>query len=149
MGLKPDVPTFVIAECLFCYLEQEHTQQMLEIITSYFTGDLALANYDIQKPDDPFGQTMISNLESRHCSLLGIKKCPDVESQQTRLLNSGFAKAEARSMLLIHNTQLDQDERLRIEKLEIFDEFEEWDLLMDHYLICVGSRFEEGELGFN
>jgi hypothetical protein len=29
----------------------------------------------------------------------------------------------------VYKTRLDQVERLRIEKLEIFDEFEEWEML--------------------
>jgi len=29
----------------------------------------------------------------------------------------------------VYKTRLDQTERLRIEKLEIFDEFEEWEML--------------------
>jgi len=31
-------------------------------------------------------------------------------------------------------------EKARIEKLEIFDEFEEWDLLQSHYCLCLSAR---------
>ena len=52
-------------------------------------------------------------------------------------------------MLRIHNSKLDENERHRIEKLEMFDEFEEWELLQTHYCICVGSRFaDDNELSF-
>ena len=60
-----------------------------------------------------------------------------------------MAYAKADSMLVIHNSLLDAEERSRIEKLEIFDEFEEWDMLQSHYLICVSSRSNKGlQLGF-
>ena len=58
--------------------------------------------------------------------------------------DSGFTTAHALSMLDIHNHRLNTEEKLRIEKLEIFDEFEEWDMLQSHYLICIGSRSSQG-----
>ena len=52
-------------------------------------------------------------------------------------------------MFNIHNRSLNYAERHRIEKLEIFDEFEEWELLQTHYWICIGSNFfDTSELSF-
>ena len=36
--------------------------------------------------------------------------------------------------------RLPADMLKRIQKLEIFDEFEEWNLIMDHYCIAVAHR---------
>lgn len=47
-------------------------------------------------------------------------------------------------MLKVHNGKLNEDDRERIEKIELFDEFEEWDLLQSHYCLCVGSKFSDG-----
>ena len=33
-----------------------------------------------------------------------------------------------------------EGEKTRIEKIELFDEFEEWDLLQNHYCICLATR---------
>jgi hypothetical protein len=41
----------------------------------------------------------------------------------------GMTTAECFNMSKIYMTKLDAADRARIEKLEIFDEFEEWDLL--------------------
>lgn len=44
-------------------------------------------------------------------------------------------------MNIVYRDRLGADaERSRIEKLEIFDEFEEWDLLQSHYCLCLSSR---------
>jgi len=52
-------------------------------------------------------------------------------------------------MLKVHSGRLDEAERIRVEKLELFDEFEEWDLLQSHYCICIGAKFRDGsELSF-
>jgi hypothetical protein len=45
------------------------------------------------------------------------------------MIDCGFTKAEGFNMNEVYNKKLDKTERLRIEKLEIFDEFEEWELL--------------------
>lgn len=43
----------------------------------------------------------------------------------------------------VYYKKLDQNERSRIEKLEIFDEFEEWELLQNHYCLCLGKRIND------
>lgn len=42
---------------------------------------------------------------------------------------AGMSEAECYNMGVVYTSKLDPAERLRTEKLEIFDEFEEWDLL--------------------
>ena len=45
-------------------------------------------------------------------------------------------------MNIVYNEKLDTNERHRIEKLEIFDEFEEWEMLQRHYCLCLGKRMQ-------
>jgi hypothetical protein len=42
---------------------------------------------------------------------------------------AGMTNAECFNMNAIYSSKLDATERHRIEKIEIFDEFEEWELL--------------------
>jgi len=46
----------------------------------------------------------------------------------------------------IYAKKLEQTEKKRIEKLEIFDEFEEWELLQKHYCLCLGKRVESPDI---
>ena len=102
-------------------------------------------------PHDPFGQTMLENLSERGCDLLGIEACPNLASQVTRLNNhwqkegmNTFARAE--TMTKVYQNCLDANEKSRVEKIEWFDEFEEWVLLQNHYCIAFASRSaEEGD----
>jgi tRNA wybutosine-synthesizing protein 4 len=51
------------------------------------------------------------------------------------------SKVECLPMNIVYRDRLNTDaERSRIEKLEIFDEFEEWDLLQSHYCLCLSAR---------
>ena len=52
-------------------------------------------------------------------------------------------KIECLTMNRIYNTKLNlEGEKTRIERLEMFDEFEEWELLQSHYILCLGIRME-------
>lgn len=62
------------------------------------------------------------------------------------MLEMGFTEAECFNMNEVYYKKLDQNERNRIEKLEIFDEFEEWDLLQNHYCLCLGKKIKEQEI---
>lgn len=42
---------------------------------------------------------------------------------------AGMTDAECHNMNVIYGVKLDSVERARIEKIEIFDEFEEWEML--------------------
>ena len=68
--------------------------------------------------------------------MLGIHDCPTVAAQQQRMVDLAARKGktmvhcESVSMNTIYATRLNEEgEKTRIERLEMFDEFEEWDLL--------------------
>jgi tRNA wybutosine-synthesizing protein 4 len=99
--------------------------------------------------------------------LLSIKDYPDLESQRQRFLSAGWERVEAKDMNQIYTDFLDLQENkrfdviiiiiiiiiistsfemfifltlhYRIEKLEIFDELEEWHLIQSHY--CLVAAF--------
>ena len=92
-------------------------------------------------PNDSFGQTMVQNLKERGCDLLGLDGCPDINSQVQRMKDSfQTEEVECFSMDHVYQNKLDQQEKARIEKLELFDEFEEWTLLQSHYCLCFAKR---------
>ena len=59
---------------------------------------------------------------------------------------AGMTSADCYNMSEIYAKRLDITERHRIEKLEIFDEFEEWKLLSKHYCLCLGKRIADPNL---
>jgi hypothetical protein len=59
---------------------------------------------------------------------------------------AGMANSECHNMCTVYSTKLERTERLRIEKIEIFDEFEEWELLQSHYCLCLGSKIADPDL---
>jgi len=129
-------------------MEYVDSIKVLKAMAGLFTN-AAVVNFEMINPNDAFGETMIENLEARGCMLLSLKDVPDEEAQVSRMIESGFKSGFCENMLRIHNSKLDDGERARIEKIEMFDEFEEWDLLQSHYCICIGSKFDDfSELTF-
>ncbi len=112
--------------------------------------NLSFLIYEMTNPTDPFGKMMVTNIEvlnknqynqQRGCKLLGLKECKSLEDQRKRLEDIGMTSVEAFTMLDVYNKYVDVEERKRIEKLEIFDEFEQWNLIQSHYCLCLGTKF--------
>ena len=139
------LPTLVLTECLLVYMSSGDTNSILNWLSETFSS-LAVLNYEMINPQDKFGEMMLENLEARGCSLLGIHDCPTTQSQIDRmhkvLARDGFeVKAECLPMNIVYNEKLNSaGEKTRIEKLEMLDEIEEWDLLQSHYCMSLGVR---------
>ena len=66
-------PTLVLSECVLVYLKPEESKVILSFFRDYFKGDIALLNYEMINPHDPFGKTMLENLEVNYYFLNRIR----------------------------------------------------------------------------
>lgn len=137
--LDPQAPTFVLMECVMAYLEGEATKKLLRWITHKF-DTCALVIYDMVGPNDPFGQQLVLNVESRGCPLPGIRSFPSVESHLNLMWQGGFDASGTSSMREVYEKYIEAKERERVERIEPLDEFEEWNLIMSHYCISYGVK---------
>jgi len=94
--------------------------------------------YEQINPDDSFGMMMLKNLQKRKCPLLSLKAYPTLKAQKDRFMKEGgFEKAYAFDLYHIYQNMMPNIEKERAEKIEKFDEYEEWKLLLQHYMILV------------
>jgi hypothetical protein len=93
-NIPTNVPTMVLSECLLIYLKNEDSDNILKWLASNFNSSayLCILNYEMIKPFDAFGQTMVNNLRERGCDLLGIEGCPTEQAQIDRINNTWEGK---------------------------------------------------------
>eukprot|EP00271_Cylindrocystis_brebissonii_P015015 TRINITY_DN36891_c0_g1_i1.p1 TRINITY_DN36891_c0_g1~~TRINITY_DN36891_c0_g1_i1.p1 ORF type:complete len:366 (-),score=61.06 TRINITY_DN36891_c0_g1_i1:460-1557(-) len=144
-GLRADLPTLILTECVLIYMDPQKSRDLIEWAARKFPTS-AFVVYEQIRPEDAFGLQMVRNLQSRGCGLLGIEDTPSLDAKERRFLDLGFQRAEALDMNTIYHRCLDPADRRRIERLEMFDEFEEWHIMQEHYCIAIGVNDEMGVL---
>ena len=149
-GCDFNVPTLIISECVLVYLQREHCLELLQILSQHF-NNAAMISYDMLNPNDRFGQIMQQNIAFAGYCVPGFFEFPTLESQQTKFLSTNWSSARAITMLRAYETLIPKDELKRVSRLEIFDEVEEWQMLMSHYSLSLavkGAALEPFYQGF-
>ncbi|KAL0024734.1 hypothetical protein WJX77_012039 [Trebouxia sp. C0004] len=142
-GFQPTIPTYVLAECVLVYMEPHESAALLKHLGQQLPSAVCVV-YEQIHPEDAFGQQMMRNLESRGCPLKGLPSTPTLEAHRQRFLTNNWEKAEATDLDTIYKHHLDPRDKRRIERLEIFDEFEEWHMIQEHYCVTVGMNDATG-----
>jgi len=142
-GLDFSLPTLFISECVLVYLEPTESAGVISWIAEKFKC-AAMFVYEQIRPDDAFGQVMMKNLESRGCALKGLKSHVSTLAQIERFESRGWTKCECLDMNDIYYKCLDKEIVTKAEKLEIFDEFEEWHLMQAHYCVVLATNVTRG-----
>lgn len=104
----------------------------------------AIVVYEQTNPHDRFGKMMVENLMQRGCPLLSIWDYPSFDAARKRYLERGFDRCFIADMKEIHTKWIDQSDVDRINRLELLDEFEEWNLIQAHYYVLVAVRTPGG-----
>lgn len=216
-GFDRTVPTLILTECVLVYMTNIDSTYLVRSLASFLTPMdpdninstessssntthsmdtivqgknpfFCWASYDMVNPADPFGQTMLRNIQKRGFQLPGFLDYPTLSHHEDRFLRCASSLAQndssnppslnslpvdvaeisestifkvtgrskdltdttarddyqwrfkSRTMLELYNFRngvIDDTERKRIEKLELFDEVEEWNLIMSHYCMTI------------
>mmetsp|Transcript_44004 Transcript_44004/g.104132 ORF Transcript_44004/g.104132 Transcript_44004/m.104132 type:complete len:368 (+) Transcript_44004:84-1187(+) len=145
-GLKGDVATLFISECVLVYMQAMHGDNIIKWAGSVIQdAPSAMIVYEQTNPNDKFGKVMVENLMNRGCPLLSIHEYPSMPAQIARYQDRGWEQCCVEDMIKIYGTRLDQSEVQRIQKLELLDEFEEWNLIQAHYFLLVASSSKGAE----
>ena len=92
------------------------------------------------------GAMMVRNIKMRGCPLKSIVDFPTAKSLQARYMKLGYRHVHVRDMNDVYYTYLNAQDRQRAEKLELFDELEEWHLIQGHYCLTMAVNDDEEEV---
>ncbi|CCI41646.1 unnamed protein product [Albugo candida] len=161
-GLNLSTPTLIVSECVLIYMETIFSEQLIEWASNTL-NDAHFVLYEQIEPHDPFGKVMMQNIKARGCDLKSIYDFPSKAAQIERFRAHQFQCVSCLDMNQVYYRFLDPKDRqeyvglglgtrnasdwylcivCRKEKLEIFDEVEEFHLLQGHYCMVVASRVD-------
>ena len=129
---------------MLVYLKVDDSLNLLNYFNKKF-NNVILIEYEVINPFDEFGKRMKENLFERNCVLFGIEDSSDVNAHVNRFVKTGFNNAEVYDMLSLYDKIINKEEKLRVEKIEMMDEFEEWNLIQTHYCFGIGIKAVDKE----
>lgn len=144
--LRTEIPTLLISECCLCYLSLHEATSVISHFTSQIPTDLGIIIYEPTKPDDPFGQMMVSNLAARRITMPTLDVYRQPADQEVRLREAGFEQVRQMTVDNIWQRWVNSDEKERVDGLEGLDEVEEWKLLAGHYIVAWGWKGDQFSL---
>eukprot|EP00889_Picochlorum_renovo_P006591 jgi/Picre1/33621/NNA_001101.t1 len=130
-------PTLFLAECVLVYMELSFSNALLGQVSHSFPESLCIV-YEQVNPNDAFGKQMMINLSARGCPLKGIVS--SLEEQKQRMKCCGWQHVMCEDMLSLFNRGIPREEIQRINRIEMLDEEEEWNLLLQHYCITCAQN---------
>ena len=92
--------------------------------------------------DHPFAQKMIHHFNNLQTPLRSIHRYPQLIDQEGRFLDSRWSSVSARSLWNLWSDDLfvSPDERLALNEVEPFDEWEEFVLFASHYFLLLAAN---------
>ncbi|XP_060785342.1 tRNA wybutosine-synthesizing protein 4 isoform X2 [Neoarius graeffei] len=138
-GLQWNSPTLILSEVVLTYMETCWSDAVIGWAARILPQALFVM-YEQIRPDDPFGTVMQNHFLKLNSKIHALCQYPDTAAQTERFLQKGWEKCGCLDMNQFYFGLLTEDERERVEKLEPFDEFEEWHQKCSHYFILTASK---------
>lgn len=138
----PNVAILFVAEVSTTYMDKEASQAVFHWATSMHDVRFCLLEQHLPDgADHPFAQTMLAHFEKLRTPLTAIGT---MDEMKTRFTEAGWPESgvDIRSLwdLWSDPTFLTADDRRSLDKVEPFDEWEEFALFASHYFLLVAER---------
>lgn len=138
-GFEWMAPTLILSEVVLTYMETKWSDSVISWTANHLPQSLFVI-YEQIHPSDPFGQIMQDHFRKLNSTLHALQQYPNAEAQQRRLLDNGWEQCVCLDMNSFYFGLVSETEKLKIENLEPFDEYEEWHQKCSHYFILTASR---------
>ncbi|KAJ5620421.1 LCM-domain-containing protein [Penicillium lagena] len=138
-----DCSVLCLAEVSLTYMDVQSSNAVISW-ASKLTPDMKfciLEKFAPDGPDRPFVSTMVKHYRNCRTPLHSIHAYPSLADQERRFKDAGWPFARARSLwdLWSDNSFLPESTRTGLDKLEVFDEWEELALSLSHHFLLIAS----------
>lgn len=143
----PQAPTLIIAECCLMYLTADSGDNLISW-TGNSLNSVTFCSFDPFLSDDlnsdRFAKTMLDNFEKRGLDTKALLEYPSKQSALNRFLNY-FPVVDAFTMLQLERDAsaeflVSKQQRREVSIKTALDEYEEWNMLADHYLLVIAKK---------
>ncbi|CAD2216739.1 Leucine carboxyl methyltransferase/Galactose oxidase, central domain/Cupin-like domain/Cupin superfamily protein, putative [Angomonas deanei] len=136
--------TIVYAECVMQYMPAEKAASLIQTLATHFPN-LYFFAYDQLHPSDSFGKVMTGALQQKQSPLLSVATVPGGTEMIARAKEGGMRHVRFANFYDLSRQYIDESEteRERVDRLEAFDEFEEWGEMCEHYGITFATTAKE------
>lgn len=138
-GFSCSKPTLLVSECVITYMPVNQSDAVIKWASTFF-DDAVFTIYEQIEPEDAFACTMLQHFKKLQAPIYAIHQYPSLNSQRQRLIDLGWNSACILDMNQFWLHCLDEKERLRIQSIEIFDEYEEWFMKCQHYFVSLAYK---------
>ncbi|RYH05427.1 hypothetical protein EON65_44715 [archaeon] len=135
-----NLPTFFLSECVLVYMPRDTVLSLIQEVGGMVQHQATWVSYDMVSPHDRYGEMMVKNLEGAGLHIPGIVDFPTVSAHNERFVHNHWDSAHTVTMKQFYTRCIADEEKARLRGLEMFDEIEEWNMLMDHYTFTVAIK---------
>lgn len=132
-------PTLLLSEVVMTYMAVNSCNHILKWIPETFSNSM-IAVYEQVLPHDAFGQVMCAHFKKLGSPLKCIYRYPNIENQIKRYKDFGFNDCQAMRVIDFFKKEINNEERSRVDLIEIFDEYEQWHLKCTHYSLVLAAN---------
>ena len=126
-----------LTECVLSYLPASSINRILSTNVSVKRVSFIAYEMTSNGPEDTFSQVMLKNLRDRGLDNLELFSKEGLSGLFSRYFGG---TVQAQNMLQIYDTIVSPEEHQRLNDIEMMDEWEEWNLILQHYCLLYCTK---------
>ncbi|KWX13288.1 Leucine carboxyl methyltransferase [Giardia duodenalis assemblage B] len=130
------LPVLFLSEVCLSYLDADTTIGIIKDLPTYFNS-FGIVCFEMVNPSDSFGEMMQINMAERQVVMPSFVELGFTAQYRKIFQLNGYEDSYAREAGDVYRSFWPARRR-EIEQLELFDEFEQWNLIMGHYACIMG-----------
>ncbi|KAI9809943.1 MAG: hypothetical protein M1825_000376 [Sarcosagium campestre] len=138
------------AEVSIAYMKNEAANAVFAWASIYRNAHFCtLEQFLPDGEDDPFANTMLKHFRKLQSPLRSVQQHPSLDSQHQRFYTNGWSSVNVRDLwsLWCDSDFVKVDERVHLNSIEPFDEWEDFALFASHYFLLVATNSQTREEG--